>query len=126
MDETVKEDEVTDMADADAEAGDESPEAAASEEVATGASSGSAPDAQPTGKPATEISKIARIQDAVNHRLLPSLISYLEKRDETEDSLRIPVATGIVQITKHLPQEQRDAQISKLLTVLSQVLRSKS
>ena len=63
---------------------------------------------------------------AVNGRLLPTLIQYLEKRDETEDSLRIPVAVGIVQIAKHLPKEQRDTQIGKLLTVLSQVLRSKS
>lgn len=77
-------------------------------------------------KPPVDASKLARIQDAVNGRLLPSLIQYLEKRDETEDSLRIPISTGIVQIAKHLPLEQRDAQITRLLTVLSQVLRSKS
>ena len=62
----------------------------------------------------------------MNARLLPSLLLYLEKRDETEDSLRIPVAVGVIQIAKHLPQDSRDAQVTKLLTVLSQALRSKS
>ncbi|KAI0657631.1 armadillo-type protein [Cubamyces menziesii] len=132
MEESVKEDEVADMAVADAEGGDE---AAEGEEVVEGEKKTEAnPETltridetpQATERPASGATKVARIQDAVNHRLLPSLISYLEKRDETEDSLRIPVSTGIVQIAKHLPQEQRDAQISKLLTVLSQVLRSKS
>ena len=81
---------------------------------------------KPLAEPARDAIKVARIQDAVNTRLLPSLILYLEKRDETEDSLRIPVAVGIVQIAKHLPLGFRDAQITKLLTVLSQALRSKS
>ncbi|KAJ8454750.1 hypothetical protein ONZ51_g12850 [Trametes cubensis] len=132
MEESVKEDEVVDMAVADAEGSDE---AAEGEEVVEGEKKTEAnPETltridetpQVTERPASDATKVARIQDAVNSRLLPSLISYLEKRDETEDSLRIPVATGIVQIAKHLPREQRDAQISKLLTVLSQVLRSKS
>ncbi|KAI0644852.1 armadillo-type protein [Trametes meyenii] len=114
MEEAVQEDETQDMADADLD--DEEGEAARATELQLEAET----------KSAAEISKLARIQDAVNHRLLPSLISYLEKRDETEDSLRIPVSTGIIQIAKHLPQPQRDAQITKLLTVLSQVLRSKS
>ncbi|PIL29525.1 hypothetical protein GSI_08333 [Ganoderma sinense ZZ0214-1] len=81
---------------------------------------------EPLPEVARDATKIARIQDAVNARLLPSLILYLEKRDETEDSLRIPVAVGVVQIAKHLPQDSREAQVTKLLTVLSQALRSKS
>lgn len=72
------------------------------------------------------ISEASRIQDVVNTRLLPNLLRYLEKRDETEDSLRIPISIGIVQVAKHLPESTREAQISRLLTVLSQVLRSKS
>ncbi|TFK80791.1 hypothetical protein K466DRAFT_366251 [Polyporus arcularius HHB13444] len=108
MDETVREDDAAAMTSADAEDGDEGVEA------------------QPSTQASRDSSKIARIQDAVNSRLLPTLIQYLEKRDETEDTLRIPVAVGIVQIAKHLPKAQRDAQIGKLLTVLSQVLRSRS
>ena len=108
MDDAVREDDAAAMTTADAEEED----------------AGEGP--QPSAQTSQDALKLARIQDAVNGRLLPTLIRYLEKRDETEDSLRIPVAVGIVQIAKHLPKEQRDAQIGKLLTVLSQVLRSKS
>ncbi|KAH7909651.1 armadillo-type protein [Hygrophoropsis aurantiaca] len=77
----------------------------------------------PPPPPAADVKKIA---DAVNLRLLPSLLQYLEKRDETEDTLRIPISVGIVHVATHLPEATREAQISKLLTVLSQVLRSRS
>ncbi|THG95629.1 hypothetical protein EW026_g6070 [Hermanssonia centrifuga] len=73
-----------------------------------------------------EARRQAYIADVVNGRLLPSLLQHLEKRDETEDSLRIPISVGIVQVAKHLPESTREPQISKLLTVLSQVFRSKS
>ncbi|KAH7929562.1 hypothetical protein BV22DRAFT_1191955 [Leucogyrophana mollusca] len=79
--------------------------------------------APPQASRPTDIKKIA---DAVNLRLLPSLLQYLEKRDETEDTLRIPISVGIVNVARHLPEAIREAQISKLLTVLSQVLRSRS
>ncbi|CAL1711913.1 unnamed protein product [Somion occarium] len=68
----------------------------------------------------------SRIADVVNTRLLPSLLRHLENRDETEDSLRIPVAIGIIQVAQHLPPSTGLPQITKLLTVLSQILRSKS
>ncbi|KAJ7494716.1 armadillo-type protein [Mycena galericulata] len=69
----------------------------------------------------------ARIADAVNLRLLPTLLNHLEKRDATtEDTTRIPIAIGIVKVAKYLPATTREPQIARLLTVLSQVLRSKS
>ncbi|KAJ7637747.1 armadillo-type protein [Mycena polygramma] len=75
----------------------------------------------------TPLSSTARIADAVNLRLLPNLLNHLEKRDATtEDTTRIPIAIGIVKVAKHLPATIREPQISRLLTVLSQVLRSKS
>ena len=67
-----------------------------------------------------------RIADAVTSRLLPSLLTYLEKREETEDEVRILVSTGVVRVALHLPEEIRQPQISRLLTILSQALRSKS
>ena len=67
-----------------------------------------------------------RIADAVTSRLLPSLLTYLEKRDETEDEMRIPISIGVVRVALHLPEESRQPQISRLLTILSQALRSKS
>ena len=69
---------------------------------------------------------IKKVSDAVTMRLLPALLSYLEDRDENEDSLRIPVALGIANVALHLPANAKEAQIGKLLTVLSQALRSRS
>ena len=69
---------------------------------------------------------VKKVSDAVNVRLLPALIGYLENRDENEDSLRIPVALGIAKVALHLPASAKEAQIGKLLTVLSQALRSRS
>ncbi|KAF8957355.1 armadillo-type protein [Flammula alnicola] len=71
--------------------------------------------------------KTARIADAVNLRLLPTLLSHLEKHDATtDDNTRIPISIGIVTVAMHLPAATREAQISRLLTILSQILRSKS
>ncbi|QRW12832.1 U3 snoRNP protein Utp20 [Ceratobasidium sp. AG-Ba] len=73
-----------------------------------------------------EAKKLARIEEAVTTRLLPSLLQYLEKRDEAEEAIRIPVAIGIARVAMHLPDTHRGPQISKLIVVLSQILRSKS
>ena len=67
-----------------------------------------------------------KIADAVNTRLLPNLLRHLENRDDNEDVLRVPVSVGITQVACHLPKASKDAQISRLLTVLCQVFRSKS
>jgi U3 small nucleolar RNA-associated protein 20 len=69
----------------------------------------------------------ARIADAVNLRLLPNLLNHLEKHDTTtDDNTRIPISIGIVVVAKHLPAAAREAQITRLVTILSQILRSKS
>lgn len=71
--------------------------------------------------------QLSRISDAVNLRLLPALLNYLEKHDATtDDNTRIPVSIGIVTVAKHLPENTREPQITRLLTVLSQILRSRS
>ncbi|KAG8732650.1 U3 snoRNP protein, partial [Ceratobasidium sp. 414] len=75
---------------------------------------------------AQEAKKLARIEEAVTTRLLPSLLQYLERRDEAEEAIRIPVAIGIARVAMHLPDTYRGPQISKLVVVLSQILRSKS
>lgn len=83
-----------------------------------------APDADASAQ--LEAKKMARIGEAVMSRLLPSLLQYLEKRDGAEEAIRIPVAIGIARVAMHLPDTYRGPQISKLITVLSQILRSKS
>jgi U3 small nucleolar RNA-associated protein 20 len=76
--------------------------------------------------PPAQLMDTGKIADAVNLRLLPNLLHHLEKRDVTEDSLRIPISIGIVRVAKHLPEATREPQIARLLTILSQILRSKS
>lgn len=70
--------------------------------------------------------EMTRIADSVHSRLLPALLNHLERRDENEDMIRIPIAVGIINVAKHLPDPARTTQITRLLTVLSQAFRSKS
>lgn len=80
----------------------------------------------PVSKPTTT-TQPSRVADAVNLRLLPNLLNHLEKHDvNTDDNARIPMAIGIVTVAKYLPVTAREAQITRLLTILSQILRSKS
>lgn len=69
---------------------------------------------------------VGKVSEAVNLRLLPALLGYLSNRDESEDSLRISISLGIAKIAMHLPVTLKEAQVTKLLTTLSQALRSHS
>jgi U3 small nucleolar RNA-associated protein 20 len=79
-----------------------------------------------TEKAAMPTANIQKISDAVKGRLLPSLLQHLENREGAEENVRLPIATGIIQIALHLPEPAQNAQISRLLTAVSQILRSKS
>ncbi|KAF8305376.1 hypothetical protein DL93DRAFT_356267 [Clavulina sp. PMI_390] len=67
-----------------------------------------------------------KIADVVNQRLLPRLLSFMEQKEETEDVIRLPMATGVANVARHLPQSSRQAQLEKLVIILSQAFRSKS
>jgi U3 small nucleolar RNA-associated protein 20 len=69
---------------------------------------------------------MTRVADSVHSRLLPALLNHLERRDENEDTIRIPIAVGIINVAKHLPNPARTTQVTRLLTILSQAFRSKS
>lgn len=84
------------------------------------------PSATADPLPGLSSSMRLKIADAVNQRLLPNLLQFMEKRDEAEDTLRIPISVGVVKVAQHLPESTRTPQIEKLITVLSQALRSKS
>ncbi|CDS00370.1 hypothetical protein [Sporisorium scitamineum] len=79
-------------------------------------------EASKQGKEAERV----KILDAVTTRLLPRLMAYLEQKDETEDSTRLPIAVGVVRVAQCLPAKQRQTQISKLLKTLSNVFRAKA
>ncbi|KZT58714.1 hypothetical protein CALCODRAFT_451310 [Calocera cornea HHB12733] len=67
-----------------------------------------------------------KIVDVVKARLLPTLLSYMDDKTTTEDEVRIPIAYGIICVTLKLPEDDRLAQVDRLLTILCQVLRSRS
>jgi U3 small nucleolar RNA-associated protein 20 len=86
-------------------------------------------DQEDEEEPAIDLEKALaiRIEDAVNNSLLPALLTHLENRDdETDDSIRLPISIGIVKVAQHLGEAAQEAQIGRLLTILSQVFRSKS
>jgi U3 small nucleolar RNA-associated protein 20 len=73
-----------------------------------------------------KVQEMTRVADSVHSRLLPALLNHLECRDENEDTVRIPIAVGITNVAKHLPEPARTTQVSRLLTILCQAFRSKS
>ncbi|KNZ75043.1 U3 small nucleolar RNA-associated protein 20 [Termitomyces sp. J132] len=55
-----------------------------------------------------------------------STMKQTTKIADAVNNKRIPIAIGIVTVAKHLPATTREPQITRLLTILSQILRSKS
>jgi U3 small nucleolar RNA-associated protein 20 len=66
-----------------------------------------------------------RITEVVLDRLLPALSKFVAQKDETEDIIRIPVALGIVKIASALPTESSEVEVVRIITTVSQILRSK-
>lgn len=69
--------------------------------------------------------EIKRISEIVLNRLLPSLSRFVSQKDENEDSIRIPLALPTVKLAKQLPGEVASNEIIKVVTIVSQILRSK-
>lgn len=66
-----------------------------------------------------------RLLEITTGRLLPELLKYLEKREEIDEEIRIPVAEGISAVVQHLPVDARSSIETSLLMALAQILRSK-
>ncbi|KAN0062771.1 U3 snoRNP protein [Thecaphora frezii] len=75
--------------------------------------------------PGSNVSKVT-VVEAVTKKLLPALMKYLEQKDEMEDTVRLPIAYGVVHVVQCLPEHTKAQQLSKLLRTLANVLRSKS
>lgn len=77
--------------------------------------------------PEAPVAASARITEVVLARLLPALSHFIAKKhDETADeAVRIPVAVGIVKLASALPEESSANEILRVVTTVSQILRSK-
>ncbi|BGP36520.1 U3 snoRNP protein [Rhodotorula kratochvilovae] len=63
--------------------------------------------------------------ESTTGRLVPQLLAYLERREESDQEIRIPVAEGIAAVIQHVPGEAKHVQETALLMVLAQALRSR-
>ncbi len=75
---------------------------------------------------ATTIPKQEKLAEDLVKNLLPPLMEYLHKKDESTVSLRVPVAVSIVKLLKLLPPDQLSRYLPPVLTDVSHILRSKS
>ncbi|ORY25251.1 hypothetical protein BCR39DRAFT_485643 [Naematelia encephala] len=66
-----------------------------------------------------------RITEVILNRILPSLSKFVSKNDETENNIRIPLALGTVKIASVLPGDASDVEVLRVITIVSQILRSK-
>lgn len=76
-------------------------------------------------KAEAQVAATERITDVVLNRLLPTLSKFITTKSETEDSVRIPVSLAIVKLASTLPPEVSDNEILRIITTVSQILRSK-
>ncbi|BGP21593.1 armadillo-type fold domain containing protein [Rhodotorula toruloides] len=67
----------------------------------------------------------AKALESTTGRLVPQLMSYLEKREESDQEIRIPIAEGIAAVIQHIPGESKHVQETGLLMALAQSLRSR-
>lgn len=71
------------------------------------------------------VSPTARITEVVLTRLLPNLGKFVGEKSETDDSVRVPLALGIVKLASALPDDSSDNEILRVINTVSQILRSK-
>ncbi|EIW69152.1 hypothetical protein TREMEDRAFT_71796 [Tremella mesenterica DSM 1558] len=67
----------------------------------------------------------SKIAEAVTERLLPAISDFVASRDETDPAIRIPLALGVAKLASKLPGDLGSNEITRGLTTVSQILRSK-
>ncbi|RKO94831.1 hypothetical protein BDK51DRAFT_29883, partial [Blyttiomyces helicus] len=112
---------------ADLEAEEEEEAEAAEKEVEEEGSAESGGDRMDVDEDTRKRNLAERIHQAVVHKLLPELQTYLAKKDD-EDSIpvRIPIALAIAKLLQRMPIESMELQLPKLLTTLCNLLRSRT
>ncbi|WVQ94326.1 hypothetical protein IAU59_001405 [Kwoniella sp. CBS 9459] len=66
-----------------------------------------------------------RITEVILHKLLPSLSKFVATKDETESTIRIPLALAVVKLAHALPRASSENEVLRVITTVSQILRSK-
>ncbi|WVF66714.1 hypothetical protein IAT40_001456 [Kwoniella sp. CBS 6097] len=66
-----------------------------------------------------------RITEVILQKLLPSLSKFVATKDETESTIRIPLALAVVKLAHALPRASSENEVLRVITTVSQILRSK-
>lgn len=86
-----------------------------------------APKAEKQPKAEDTRSEAERIHHAVLHRIIPDLSNFMNNTPEKKDAImRIPLAMGMVQILRHLPEKSMRINLPSLLINLCQNIRSRA
>ena len=75
--------------------------------------------------PVESVAAKTKIAETVTERLLPALSNFLASRDETEPSIRIPIALAVVKLARRLPGDAGSNEVIRVITTVAQILRSK-
>ncbi|WRT65418.1 uncharacterized protein IL334_002361 [Kwoniella shivajii] len=76
-------------------------------------------------QPVQEGTNPERITEVILNKLLPSLSRFVATKDETESNIRIPLALAVVKLAHALPRASSQDEILRVVTTVSQILRSK-
>lgn len=82
-------------------------------------------DAEDSEDAQAQAAATEKITNVVLTRLLPKLSKFVAQKGDTEDTVRIPVALGVVKLAAALPDESSSNEILRTVTTVAQILRSK-
>ncbi|UZJ56350.1 hypothetical protein CBS101457_005670 [Exobasidium rhododendri] len=73
-----------------------------------------------------QVLETKKVFEAVQNRLLPKLMNFLDMKDDLEDTVRLPIAIGVARVLLKLPHPHSRIAITKLLTTMANVFKSKA
>ena len=82
--------------------------------------------ARRTSRLATTLPRPDKIATELGTNIVPSLMTFIHHKDESEISLRIPTAVTTVKLLKLLPAEHRSSWLPSVLLDVSHILRSRA
>ncbi|KAF2807630.1 U3 snoRNP protein Utp20 [Mytilinidion resinicola] len=84
----------------------------------------------PPSLPQTKLAMTLPAQGKLSHDLisniLPALMDFLNKKDESTVSLRVPIAVAVTKVLRVLPPDQFAEKLHSVLLDVCQILKSKS
>ena len=83
-------------------------------------------DASTAGRPLSySLPSNARVADELTMHFIPALTAFVHHKDESQISLRLPVAVTAAKLVKLLPEDQMSQLLPPMLLDLSYILRSR-